>query len=113
VKGWLLDENLPHRLRFHLSGVVSHSRDIGVGLSDAELWEYARINDLVIVSKDADFSERILISKPPPRVIHLRVGNLRRAELHLFLEQIWPRVEALLASNKLINVYRDHFETFS
>jgi predicted nuclease of predicted toxin-antitoxin system len=113
VKGFLLDENLPHRLRFRLSGLIVHSRDIGERVSDDALWDYARDHDLVIVSKDADFSDRILIAEPPPRVVHLRFGNLRRSEFHSFLEKIWPRVEALLASHKLINIYRDALEVVS
>jgi predicted nuclease of predicted toxin-antitoxin system len=81
--------------------------------SDADLWAHAKANDLVIVSKDADFSDRILVSEPPPRVVHLRFGNLRRNEFHAFLAQIWPRVEQLLESNKLVNVYRDRIEAVS
>jgi predicted nuclease of predicted toxin-antitoxin system len=113
VNGFLLDENLPYRLRFCPSGRVLHSRDVGACVSDAGLWEYARIHELALVSKDADFSERILISEPPPRVVHLRFGNLRRTEFHSFLERAWPRIEALLESNKLINVYLDRLEAVS
>jgi predicted nuclease of predicted toxin-antitoxin system len=67
VKGFLLDENLPSRLRFRPSWPTCHSKDIGKNPSDGDLWEYARMNDPVIVTKDADFSERILVSAPPPR----------------------------------------------
>jgi predicted nuclease of predicted toxin-antitoxin system len=56
VKGFLLDENLPDRLRFKLSELVVHSREIGERVSDNALRNYAREHDLVIVSKDADFS---------------------------------------------------------
>jgi predicted nuclease of predicted toxin-antitoxin system len=56
VKGFLLDENLPYRLRFRPAGLVTHSRDLGENVSDDRLWKYARLNDLVIVSKDVDFS---------------------------------------------------------
>lgn len=96
MKGFLLDENLPYRLRLRPSQPVHHSSDVGGRPSDVELWEYAKTNNLVIVTKDADFSERILISEPPPRVVHLRFGNLRRKDFHAFLQQIWPRVEILL-----------------
>jgi predicted nuclease of predicted toxin-antitoxin system len=113
VKGFLLDENLPSRLHFQPSWPACHSKDIGKNLSDGDLWEYARINDLVIVTKDADFSDRILVSAPPPRVVHLRFGNLRREDFHAFLKQIWPRLEILLASSKLINVYLDRIEAVS
>jgi predicted nuclease of predicted toxin-antitoxin system len=83
---------------------------LGEAATDTELWEYARIRDLAIVSKDADFSERIVTTTPPPRVVHLRFGNLRRREFHQFLARIWPRIEYLTASHKLVNVYLDRLE---
>ena len=67
---------------------------------------------LVIVSKDADFSDRIMLSAPPPWIVHLRFGNLRRKEYHALLAKMWPHVEALLPQNKLICVYADRIESF-
>lgn len=92
---------------------VCHSSDVGRHPSDEDLWKYAKANNLVIVTKDADFSNRILVTEPPPWVIHLRFGNLRRADFHRFLEQIWPRLEIFLPSNKMINVYLDRIEAVS
>jgi len=88
VKGYLLDENLPNRVRFHLSLPVIHARDLGEAPSDAELWEYAKVNDLAIIRKDTDFSDRIMATDPPPRVVHLRIGNIRRKAFHDFLERV-------------------------
>jgi predicted nuclease of predicted toxin-antitoxin system len=65
VNGYLLDENLPYRLRFQPSQPIHHSSDVSGHPSDAELWDYAKANSLVIVTKDADFSDRILVSEPP------------------------------------------------
>jgi predicted nuclease of predicted toxin-antitoxin system len=65
---------------------------------------------LVIVSKDADFSDRIITSSPPPRVVHLRFGNLRRNEYHVLLARRWPQIESLLKTTKLANVYADRLE---
>jgi len=113
VNGFLLDENLPYSFRFQAAQPIHHSSDLGPHPSDADLWGYAKANNLVIVTKDADFSDRILVSGPPPWVVHLRFGNLRREDFHAFLEQIWPRVEILLASNKLVNVYLDRIEAVS
>ena len=66
----------------------------------------------VIVTKDADFSDRILVSTPPPWIVHLRFGNMRRQEFHRFLAALWPQVEALLPANKLVCVYADRIEAF-
>ena len=67
-------------------------------------------NELVIVSKDADFSERILLAPPPPWVVHLRIGNMRRRDFHAFLARVWPQVESLLPGHKLVNVFADRIE---
>ena len=69
-----------------------------------------RQKNLIIVTKDADFSVRILVAEPPPKVVHLRFGNLRLAAFHTHLAGAWPRVEALLTTNKLVNVYLDRLE---
>ncbi|MBG7609206.1 MAG: DUF5615 family PIN-like protein [Verrucomicrobia bacterium] len=64
---------------------TSHARDFGGNPTDGELWELARVQQWVIVTKDADFSERILVSKAPPWIVRLRFGNMRRKEFHRFL----------------------------
>ncbi len=110
MTGFLFDENLPEQVRFRPSLPVFHARDLGASKTDAELWVYAKSNDLVIVTKDADFSERVLLQGPPPKVVHLRFGNLRLSAFHAHLAHVWPRIEALLGTHKLINVYRDRLE---
>jgi predicted nuclease of predicted toxin-antitoxin system len=75
VKGFLFDENLPRQIEFRPSLPVIHATEIGVRCSDGRLWQFARENDLAIVSKDIDFSQRVVRSKPLPWVIHLRMGN--------------------------------------
>ena len=83
---------------------------MGPSPADTQVWEFARQRRLVIVSKDADFSERIILSTPSPWVVHLRFGNLRRREFHALLARVWPQVESLLKTYKLVNVYADRVE---
>ena len=111
MKGYLLDENLPGRLTVQTRLPLLSSVELaGRMATDETLWEMARRKELVLVTKDADFSERMLISEPPPWIVHLRFGNLRRRDFYRVLEQLWPRVEALLPEHKLINVFRDRIE---
>ena len=74
------------------------------------MWDHARANNLTIVTKDADFSDRIMSSTPPPRVIHLRVGNMRLAELRDFLLRVWPQLDELSAWHKLLIVHEREIE---
>jgi predicted nuclease of predicted toxin-antitoxin system len=110
LNGFILDENIPSRITFTPRLPVIHVRDIGESLSDSQLWEYAESNGYVIVTKDADFSNRIMFRSPPPWVVHLRIGNMRKQEFHAFLQRVWPQIEALLPDHKLVNVFVDRIE---
>jgi len=110
MKGFLLDENLPARLRFTPSLPVVSISTLGTSPSDTAVWELARREELVIVTKDADFSGRIILSQPPPWVVHLRFGNLRRNDFHELLAHVWPQVEGLLKNHKLVNVHAHRVE---
>ncbi len=110
MKGFLFDENLPARLRFSPKLPIVSSSKVGKNPSDSQVWEYARRHDLVIVSKDADFSDRIITQSPPPWVVHLRFGNLRKHDFHALLARVWPQIERLLKTHKLVNVYSDRLE---
>src|SRR3954469_15864846 len=110
MKGFFFDENLPAKIRFTPSLPIIPPSAVGSSPTDTEIWEFAHRSEAVIVSKDADFSERIILSTPPPWVVHLRFGNLRRKEFHALLARVWPQVEALLKTHKLVNVYSDRVE---
>jgi len=110
MKGFLFDENLPTRLRFSPKLPIVPVSKVGRTPGDSQIWEHAQKHRLVIVSKDADFSDRIITSSPPPWVVHLRFGNLRKDDFHTLLARVWPQVETLLKSHKLVNVYADRLE---
>ena len=110
MKGFLLDENLPGNLRFTPSLPVVHVAALGTSAPDSFLWDWAKEHDFVIVTKDADFSHRILLSRPPPWVVHLRFGNLGRQAFHELPAKVWPGIEDLLPGHKLVDVYADRLE---
>jgi predicted nuclease of predicted toxin-antitoxin system len=110
MKGFLFDENLPSRIQFLPSYPVISVATLGQNPTDTQIWDFAQQRELVIVSKDADFSERIILQTPPPWVVHLRFGNLKRKDFHALLARVWPKVETLLKTHKLVNVYADRVE---
>ena len=75
----LIDQNLSDQLVTQLADLFPNSIHVkAVALdtaTDTELWNYARDNDFIIVSKDVDFSNRSTIHGFPPKVIWLRLGN--------------------------------------
>jgi predicted nuclease of predicted toxin-antitoxin system len=81
----LLDQNLSPRLVDRLWDVfpdVTHVSLVGLDRSpDAEGWAYARAHDRVIVTKDADFADMVVLRGFPPKVVWLRLGNCTVREL--------------------------------
>src|SRR5687768_18394634 len=75
----LFDQNLASRLARSLAGIYPdslHVREVGLAeADDKEVWDYAKQNDFVIVSKDNDFQQLSILYGSPPKVIWLRVGN--------------------------------------
>ena len=84
--------------------------DLDRRMADFEIWQYALDNELVIVSKDTDFSDRIGLSTPPPRVIHICIGNMRLGSLYSCLLHQWPTVIDMIVDFKLIRVFSDRIE---
>jgi predicted nuclease of predicted toxin-antitoxin system len=82
---FLIDANLPYRFALWQGLEYTHVFDLDDTWPDSEIWRYAKAEGLTIVTKDADFSARAMVSQPPPRVIHLRIGNLRMRDFHKLL----------------------------
>lgn len=74
MRGFLFNENLQVQ-SLRSNWPITRACALGARLTDSQLWLHARENDLAIVTKDADFSQRIVLNAPPPRVVHLRVGT--------------------------------------
>jgi predicted nuclease of predicted toxin-antitoxin system len=91
----LLDENLSDRIVFRIIDLYPESQHVKtLGLTNTDdgiIWEYAKINDFVIVSKDADFHQRSLLYSHPPKFIYLRIGNS--------------------PTSKIVEILRDNFGT--
>lgn len=113
MSGFLIDVNLPHHFSLWNQPNYIHQGNLNKEWSDRQIWQYAKEKNLAIVTKDSDFYHAILNSDPPPRVIHLRIGNMRIKVLHNFLHHIWPEVLALLESSKLVIIYEDRLEAMS
>ena len=87
----LLDENLSRRLVPFLQGAFPGTTQVAlIGLeqaSDRTLWNYAKENDYVIVTQDADFQELSLLLGHPPRVVWLKLhAPTRGAVLNVLID---------------------------
>jgi predicted nuclease of predicted toxin-antitoxin system len=110
MNGFLIDANLPSKLRVWQGPGFTYVISPNDQWTDTEIWEYARDHKLTIITKDADFSHRMIVSKPPPRIIHIKVGNLKLREFEKFIEGIWKSLVEISEDHKLVNVFPDRIE---
>ena len=75
----LFDQNLSPTLVLLLKDIFEgsiHVQAIGLGNENDDLvWNYAKKENLIIVTKDLDFSERVSSYGFPPKVVWIRRGN--------------------------------------
>ena len=90
----LLDENLSDRVIPRVIDLYPNSEHVKTlsltSTDDALIWEYAKANGFVIVSKDSDFYQRSLLYTHPTKFIYLRIGNS--------------------STSKVVQILRDNFD---
>ncbi len=95
----LLDENLSRRIVPFLQTAYPGSTQITLvnmeTASDQEVWEFARENEFVIVSKDSDFYDMTLVQGTPPRVIWIKAGNVTKGAISSLLLNNQKQIEVM------------------
>lgn len=107
---YVIDANLPYYFSLWNNPMYIHVRDLDDEWTDEQIWEYATEHNLTIVTKDSDFSDKMILNEPPPRVIQIRVGNMKLKDFYNFLVHIWEDVCQISDEYKLVNVYKDRIE---
>jgi predicted nuclease of predicted toxin-antitoxin system len=99
MKLLLFDQNLSPRLVDRLADIYPNSVHVfSLGLGDAmdiDIWEFARDNDYMIVTKDADFSEFGIIKGFPPKIIWIRRGNCSTQDIENILRENFSAISEL------------------
>lgn len=108
----LLDNNLSHRLCEPLSEFIEtiHVKDLGFQkASDQEIWEYAKQNNLVIVTKDEDFNFLVKLYGSPPFVVWIKTGNKSTTQIRTILKKNIEEIIASIQANKasIIELYAE------
>lgn len=102
----LLDQNLSFRFLDQISAHFPGSTQTRIaGLeqaSDSQIWEYAKQNDLTIVTKDMDFYELALARGVPPKIVWLRCGNVSNRYLLALLVTQADTIEAFIGDAESI-----------
>jgi predicted nuclease of predicted toxin-antitoxin system len=103
---FLIDGQLPPALaaRLHAIGYDAlHIYDIGLGDSgDAEIWQRAKDDGRIIITKDEDFVALANRERSGPAVLWVRVGNTtNRALWSAFLPRL-PEISAAFESGERV-----------
>ncbi len=110
MKHLLIDENLPSSLASLLPVETTHATDLGSQPTDKALWQYANQDGWVILTRDTDFFDRVILYGPPPKVIWVRLGNIRRSALETHLMNLWPSITEMLENADLVEVHPQALE---
>jgi predicted nuclease of predicted toxin-antitoxin system len=101
----LFDENLSPKLPSRLSDVFPnslHVREVGMNATiDPIVWDYAKDNDLMIVSKDSDMHDLSLVFGNPPKVIWLRLGNCSTRQVESLLRRELDAIQLFYEDKEL------------
>jgi len=105
----LLDQGLPRSaaVQLRMAGVDAvHVGERGLSrATDLEILDYARREQRVCVTLDADFHALLAVrSEHGPSVVRIRIEGLKGSELAELLLRIWPRIEPAVASGAMVTV---------
>src|SRR5207237_8625264 len=97
---FLFDENLAARLVAALADLYPGSVHVGdaglLSAPDLAIWQHARKDGLVLVTKDADFHRLSVLFGSPPKVIWLGLGNCSTSDVIRLLRANRDNIEAFL-----------------
>lgn len=101
----LFDHNLSPSLVNRLRDLYPESNHVyRLGLDqvpDTEVWEHAKREGFLIVTKDADFSDLSLLRGFLPKIIWIRRGNCKTADIEAILRIHYDDIEQLNSSEAI------------
>ena len=106
---FLVDAQLPPALARWIADrghQATHVLDIGLeSADDSAIWERAKKENTVMISKDEDFVDHWLLSAEPVQLVWIRKGNSSNRALVAWLEPLWAdAVKRLEQGEKLIEL---------
>lgn len=107
---YIIDVNIPYKIQLFKNDDFVSVVNINDEWTDEQIWNYAKKNELTIITKDADFSLKIIMNNPPPKVIHFKIGNLKFNDFNNFIQEKWNKIIAISSMHKLTNVFIDRIE---
>ena len=110
MQTFLVDENLPKTIRLQGDCKILHVADLKRQMSDSEIWQYAKENNCIIITKDTDFYQRVVLYGAPPKIIWIRLGNMRRKQLEQKIYNMWNNIVKKIEKYDLLEIHDDKIE---
>ncbi len=108
----LIDQNISFRLAAKLGALfaqVTHVKTAGfLDAQDFQIWNFARENDFIILTQDADFNDLTTLKGWPPKIIWLRCGNRNTPDLLDILRRSATAIQLFVEDEKsgLLEIYQ-------
>lgn len=107
---FLLDQNLsPQTTQFlrQLGITVIDVREVGLdGKSDQEIYDYALLNKLVIITFDHEFGYTYLARKDLEALVILRLHPQTKERIHRLLEQFFAKIDEQKTRKSIVVIER-------
>lgn len=101
----LFDQNISHRILNFLSEEYENSSSVKneglINAFDIDIWNFARKNGFVIVTQDSDFNDLNTLYGFPPKIIWIRIGNLKTRMLAKMLNDYKNEIDSFVNQNAL------------
>ncbi len=99
----LFDQNISFRVIKALKDLLPEAKQVRElnleNSTDLQIWDYAKEQQFVIVTFDADFYDLVTLYGHPPKVIWLRMGNTSTTRLIEYLEKHFDIIKAFITDD--------------
>ena len=100
----LFDQNISLRLVNRLADIYPNASHLALEelgeADDEEVWNFAKSNNYIIVTKDIDFTFLSMRFGFPPKVVWVRLGNCTTSEIEALLRDKREVITAFHDSNE-------------
>lgn len=99
---FLVDAQLPR----HFANWLQDAGHDALHTFDLSKKNHTTDNELIVISKDADFVQSYLVTSEPPLLL-ISTGNISNAELEKILRDNLSTIEAAFASGRFVEINRE------
>ncbi len=110
---FIVDAQLPKSLAYSLREKgfdVVHTSELpnGNDTTDAEINQFSIAESRIVISKDADFYESFTAKKEPYKLLHVKTGNIKNAQLIELFDRNLELIIKELNESSVVQITQNH-----